>query len=173
MYVIHGTFAHTGHIIEASLYGTGDYTGQIHSFSEIGPGGLPGPRGVTPRPWVCDIDGDGSSAQWLTPDGNSIPIITSNPISSPLTGSELVATYEANPYLDRLRLFRGPLYNSPSGEYCCVLTVFPNPNSDQRRCVTLSEYGGVVAAGRRKGSLGNTVCMRKFSNLCKRIKFKN
>ena len=130
MYVIH-TLAHTGRIIEGSL--VIDYTGDIRSFSEIGPGGQPGV--VTPRPWVCDINGTGSSAQWVTPDGSIVPTASSSPITNQLTGSELYTTFEDGPVgmLDRLRLFRGPLYNSPDGEYCCVL-------ASQRRCVTLSEY---------------------------------
>ena len=128
------TLAHIARISEASILI--DYTGEIRSFSEIGPGGQPGV--VTPRPWVCDIDGDGSSAQWQTPDGSTVQPAPSDPIDNQLTGSELYTTFETgNP--DRLRLFRGPLYNSPDGEYCCVLTTVPN----QRRCVTLSEYGSV------------------------------
>ena len=121
-------------IIEVSI--ATDYTGEIHSFSEIGPGG---PGGVTPRPWVCDIDGDGSSAQWQTPDGSTVPPAPSDPITNQLTGSELYTTFEDGGPLDRLHLFRGPDYNSPDGEYCCVLTAVAN----QRRCVTLSECGGV------------------------------
>ena len=46
VYFIHA-FAHTVSISEASI-GT-DYTGEIHSFSEIGPGGLP--VDVPIRPW--------------------------------------------------------------------------------------------------------------------------
>ena len=133
------TLAHTytGRILEGSL-ATGDYTGDIRSFSEIGPGGpFEGSNVVQPRPWICDINGNGSSAQWQTPDGSTVPPAPSDPIDNQLNGSELYTTFEDRSFvsLDRLRLFRGPDYNSPDGEYCCVLTAVPG----QRRCVTLSE----------------------------------
>ena len=64
-----------------------------------------------------------------------------HPITTPLTGSQLYTTFEDGSLIggpiDRLRLYRGPDYNSPDGEYCCVL-------ANQRRCVTLSEYGGAT-----------------------------
>ena len=130
---------HTGGIIEGSL-GIGDYTGDIRSFVEIGPGG---PVEVIPRPWICDINGDGSSAQWQTPNGSIVPTVPPTlPAGFQLTGSELYTTLVVDIHgVYRLRLFRGPLYNSPDGEYCCVLTAVPN----QRRCVTLSKYGSVEA----------------------------
>ena len=116
-----------------------ELTGEIRSFSEIGPGGpFTGPNAVTIRPWVCDISGDGSSAEWQTPDGSAVPTTTSDLIANQLTGNELVTSFEDGVPLDRLRLFRGPDYNSPDGEYCCVLTA-----TNERRCVTLSEYGDV------------------------------
>ena len=130
------TLAHTAGVRLASLPTGSDYTDDIRSFSEIGPGG---PPVVQPRPWVCDINGDDSSARWVTPDGSTVPTAPSDPITNPLTGSELFTTFEDGSSLDRLRLFRGPDYNSPDGEYCCELTEVTN----QRRCVTLSEYGGV------------------------------
>ena len=130
LHVIH-TLAHTAGVYEASLPSGTDYTGDIRYFSEIGPGG---PVDVRPRPWVCDINGDGSSAKWQTPDGSIVPTAPSSPIDNQLTGSELYTTFEDGSPLDRLRLFRGPLYNSPEGEYCCVLTA-----TNERRCVTLSE----------------------------------
>ena len=136
------TLAHTAGVYVASLPAGSDYTGDIRSFSEVGPGG---PAEVQPRPWVCDINGDGSSAQWQRPDGYAVPTAPSDPIDNQLTGSELYTTFEDGSLIghptDRLRLFRGPDYNSPSGEYCCVLTAVAN----QRRCVTLSEYDGVEA----------------------------
>ena len=107
-----------------------DYTGQIRQFSEIGPGGpFEGPNIVTPRPWVCYVQGTASSVQWETPDGSVIPTVTSG--FTQANGSEL---YQGTNFF-HLALIRGPDYNSPDGEYCCEITTI----SGQRRCVTLSE----------------------------------
>ena len=100
-----------------------DYTGQIRQFSEIGPSGF----GTTPRPWLCNVVNVASSWQW--PNGSVVPMIPSG--FTQATGSELYqATTEGGPVL-----IRGPDYNSPDGEYCCVIPTVPG----QRRCVTLSE----------------------------------
>ena len=76
---------------------------------------------------------------WQIPDGSIVPT-SPLPAGFQLNGSELYSTFEDrsidNSDINRLRLFRGPDYNSPDGEYCCVLTV-----TNERRCVTLSEYG--------------------------------
>ena len=122
------TFAYTARIAESREPVTVDYTGQIRQFSEIGPNGF----GTTPRPWVCYFQGViASTVQWQTPDGRVVPSG-----SGQATGSDFYTidiTYA-------LALIRGPDYNSPDGEYCCVITLVPG----QRRCVTLSECAVLV-----------------------------
>ena len=121
-------FAHTVRIAESREDHTIDYTGQIRQFSEIGPSG----EGTTPRPWVCYTDFkpvDNPIVQWQTPNGSVVPMIPSG--FTQATGSEL---YQATIGLGQA-LIRGPDYNSPDGEYCCVITTV----RCQRRCVTLSE----------------------------------
>ena len=123
------THTHTVRIAESREPATVDYTGQIRQFSEIGPGG----NSTTPHPWVCYVQGIDPHVdpvvQWQTPDGSAVPTIS--PGFTQATGSELYQlTTGGGPALTR-----GPDYNSPDGEYCCVITTVP----DQRRCVTLSE----------------------------------
>ena len=124
---------HTDRIAESREPAAVDYTGQIHQFSEIGPGGPhDGPNRVLPRPWVCYAASN--AAQWQWPNGSVVPT-GFTPITT--TGSEL---YQVAVDSSRLVLYRGPDYNSPDGEYCCVITTVP----DQRRCVTLSECTRVL-----------------------------
>ena len=94
-----------------------------------------GPTTIIPRPWVCYAPGFDlqNIVQWQTPDGSAVPTRTG---SNEATGSELFQTFQWG----QVVLYRGPDYNSPNGEYCCVKTTVPG----QRRCVTLSEYGKVV-----------------------------
>ena len=126
MYIV-CTLAHTDRIVESAegqADPNADYTGQIRQFSEIGRGGV----GTTPRPWVCYTQSTSSSiVQWQFPNGSGVPSG-----SGQAEGSEFFQVY-----LDdgRLVLLRGPDYNSPDGEYCCVI---PSVSS-QSRCVTLSE----------------------------------
>ena len=120
-------FTHTVRIAERREADTVDYSGQIHQFSEIGPGGA---STVTPRPWSCYTEGISKlHAQWQTPNGSVVPAVPSG--FTQASGSELYQLASKEGPV----LFRGPDYNSPSGEYCCVITTVP----DQRRCVTLSE----------------------------------
>ena len=127
MYIV-CTVAHTGRIVEAAeghQDPTADYTGQIHQFSEIGQSGT----GTIPRPWVCYTQSASSSTvQWQFPNGSVVPSGTGQ-----ATGSQFYQLYQSD---GRLVLIRGPDYNSPDGEYCCVVTTDPG----QRRCVTLSEW---------------------------------
>ena len=119
------TLPHTVRIAESSEPNTADYTGQIRQFSEIGPAG----PGTTPRPWVCYVQGVasiGSDVQWQTPNG----VVPSG--SGQATGSQFYTIAIA----PGLALIRGPDYDSPDGEYCCVITT----TSDQSSCVTLSEW---------------------------------
>ena len=127
MHVHNCTLAHTVRIAESREPVTVDYTGQIRQFSEIGPSG----SGTTPRPWICYTDFDLVNnpiavVQWQTPSGSVVPSGTGQ-----ATGSQF---YSAD-IAQGLALLRGPDYNSPDGEYCCVITSV----SGQRRCVTLSE----------------------------------
>ena len=125
MYILVCTLAHTVRIAESTEQFTVDYTGQIRQFSEIGPGGT----STTPRPWVCYTQGVasiGSDVQWQTPNGSGVPSGTGQ-----ATGSQFYSLDISQ----GLVLIRGPDYNSPDGEYCCVITTV----SGQRRCVTLSE----------------------------------
>ena len=68
----------------------------------------------------------GSVVQWQTPGGLSL--LNG---SGQATGSQLFQVYLGH----GVALVRGPDYDSPEGEYCCVITTVPG----QRRCVTLSE----------------------------------
>ena len=109
-----------------------DYTGQIRQFSEIGPGGDPA---ITPRPWVCYspyiYPGSDPFVQWQTPDGN----VSTEFGGTFANGSQLFQIAISG----GLALCRGPQYNSPDGEYCCVIT-----GTYQRRCVTLSECASTL-----------------------------
>ena len=124
MYNIY-TLSHTVRISESSEPATVDYTGQIHQFSEIGPGG----SGTVPRPWICYVQAVasiGSDVQWQTPSGNVVPSGTGQ-----ATGSQFYSIAISQ----GLALLRGPDYNSSDGEYCCEIPTVPG----QRKCVTLSE----------------------------------
>ena len=110
-----------------------DYTGQIRQFSEIGVGG----PGTIPRPWVCNVPGFDlrNITQWQTPDRSAVPTRTGSN-EAIATGSELFQIFAWG----HVALCRGPDYNSPDGEYCCVLTTAPG----WKKCVILSEYGIVI-----------------------------
>ena len=129
MYIV-CTLAYTVRIVESDDGAddpTADYTGQIRQFSEIGPSGV----GTIPRPWVCYTQRTTlSTVQWQTPNGSVVPTVPSG--FTQATGSEL---YQVSVDSTLFALIRGPDYNSPDGEYCCVITSV----SGQRRCVTLSE----------------------------------
>ena len=127
MYIV-CTLAHTDRIVESAegiADPNADYTGHIRRFFEIGRSGV----GTKPRPWVCYTQRASSSSdvQWQFPDGSAVPLG-----SGQAMGSEF---YQQFLHDGRLALIRGPDYNSPDGEYCCVIPAVPS----QRRCVTLSE----------------------------------
>ena len=131
MYIV-CTHAHTVRIAESGAPNNVDYTGQIRQFSEIGPNG---PSTVMPRPWVCYVNHELIAAQWQTPNGSVVPTVPLGFIQA--NGSELYQIVAANE--GHQILIRGPDYNSPDGEYCCVKTDPP-----QKRCVTLSESTGAL-----------------------------
>ena len=122
---------HTGRIAEAAegiADPNADYTGQIRQFSEIGPSGM----GTTPRPWVCYVSSStASSIQWQTPDGSVVP---ATPPGFTQAVGDVLYQFVIDDF--RVAIIRGPDYNSPDGEYCCVITTV----SGQSSCVTLSEY---------------------------------
>ena len=115
---------YTDRIAESGEPSTVDYTGQIRQFSEIGPGGV----GTTPGPWVCYVQNTSSGVQWQMPNGSVVLTVPSGFIAN---GTELYQTTNSS----GAALIRGPDYNSPDGEYCCVIPMV----SGQRKCVTLSE----------------------------------
>ncbi len=111
-----------------------DYTGEIISFSDVGPGGG-APTHPPPRPWLC-VTNNPIGVRWLFPNGTEVP--TRNEFateevpegSEVATGDQLFTTL----FSGALALYRGPTHNSPDGEHCCVVT-----GTTQRRCVTFSE----------------------------------
>ena len=132
MYIV-CTLAHTSRIVEAAEGGRdpdADYTDQIRQFSEIGQSG----KGTTPRPWICYTQSASSSTvQWQFPNGSDVPSG-----SGQAMGSKFHQEYLSD---GRLVLIRGPDYNSPDGEYCCVAPSV----TDQKRCVTLSECASTLS----------------------------
>ena len=138
MYVVCVLSPHTVRIAASIEASSVDYTGQIRQFSEIGVGG---PSTNTPRPWVCYAVGFDlrNVVQWQTPDGSAVPTSTG---SNEATSSELFQIFDWG----QIALYRGPNYNSPDGEYCCVNTTV----SGQKRCVTLSEYEIVIKVNFKK-----------------------
>ena len=92
---------------------------------------------VTPRPLVCYVEGRSIAAQWQTPNGSVVP---TEPLGFTLAnGSELYQTSTVFNEHRLVVLIRGPDYNSPDGEYCCVKT-----DPSQKKCVTLSECAGAL-----------------------------
>ena len=123
------TLPHTVRIAESRELYTVDYTGQIRQFSEIGQSGT----GTTPRPWICYVQGVasiGSDVQWQTPTGS---VVTTAPQGFTQAVGDVLYQFVIDDF--RVALIRGPDYNSPDGEYCCVIPSV----SGQRSCVILSE----------------------------------
>ncbi len=98
-----------------------DHTGEIISFSDIGTGA--GAASNLPRPWIC-YNTNINNVVWQFPDGTAVPAGV-----EPVTGDQLFTRVGAPRILSR-----GPTYNSPDGEHCCVRTT-----TNERRCVTFSE----------------------------------
>ncbi len=106
-----------------------DHTGKIVSFAAIGSGA--GAVKISPRPWVCLTD-DISNVEWQFPNGSLVGArirITDTYLAS---GTNLFSR-NVGPHC--VVLYRGPDYNSPDGEYCCVRTT-----TNDRKCVTFSKY---------------------------------
>ncbi len=108
---------------------TTDHTGDIISFSDVGPGPV---GGTNPsHPLYCYTSERGGVV-WQTPNGlDSVTLDTSPGVVA--TGSDFIFTGAP----DAIALLRGPNHFSPDGEHCCVRTALGAPES---RCVTFSEY---------------------------------
>ncbi len=107
-----------------------DHTGEIVSFAAIGYGGDPS---ITPRPWVCYAD-DTDNVEWQFPNGSTVLSFLNlqNDYSATASGTQLLTG--KFPQFG-VPLYRGPDYNSPEGEYCCVRST-----TNERKCVILSEF---------------------------------
>ncbi len=99
-----------------------DHTGEIISFTDIGSGA--GAANVPPRPWTC-YNTNINNVVWQFPGGAAVPSG-----DEPVTGDKLITRNNAPRILSR-----GPTYNNPDGEHCCVRTT-----TNERRCVTFSEW---------------------------------
>ncbi len=108
-----------------------DHTGDIISFSDIGPGPVTSTN--LPRPWYCYTSNRGGVV-WQGPNGGSVTLDTSSGVVA--AGSALIFTGAPNPDNDAIALLRGPDRFSPDGEHCCVRIAVGDPES---RCVTFSE----------------------------------
>ncbi len=96
-----------------------DHTGEIISFSDVGPG-----RGTDLRAWYCYTSVT-SGVVWQDPGGCAVPIDT-NRVA---VDDELFISGVEN---TAVALHRGPTHFSPGGQHCCV-------RGNERRCVTFSE----------------------------------
>ncbi len=106
-----------------------DHTGDVISFSDVGPG----PVGGTdlPRPLYC-YTSERAGVVWQTPNGaDSVTLDTTAGVVA--TGSDFIFTGAPG----AVALLRGPNHFSPVGEHCCVRIAAGDPES---RCVTFSEY---------------------------------
>ena len=107
-----------------------DHTGEIISFSAIGPGPVTGTD--LPRPLYC-YTSDAGGVVWQTPNGaNSVTLDTTAGVVA--TGSEFIFT--STPGGVAIALICGPNYFSPDGEHCCVMVA---GGPAERRCLTFSE----------------------------------
>ncbi len=76
---------------------------------------------------MCFTD-DISNVEWQFPNRSLVGAQTDPPAS----GTDLFSR-NVGPHC--VLLYRGPDYNSPDGEYCCVRTT-----TNDRKCVTFSKY---------------------------------
>ncbi len=107
-----------------------DHTGEIISFSDVGPGPADGTN--LPRPWYCYTSDRGGTV-WQTPNGvDSVPLVRNS--GAVASGSELIFIGPPDPTANAL--LRGPTHFSPDGEHCCVRV---DNGPAERRCVTFSE----------------------------------
>ncbi len=113
---------YTGRLAASNEVSPADHTGEIISFSDVGPG-----AGTSPRAWICYTDPGGT--MWQGPGGSTLPIVRDRDAA----GTELFISGVNNV---GLALHRGPNHFSPDGEHCCVRL---NTNPNLRRCVTFSE----------------------------------
>ncbi len=100
-----------------------NHTGEIISFSDVGPGSRVGTN--PPHPWYCYTKNPGGVV-WQFPNGSNVPIGSTVGTELFITGVEHTAVV----------LHRGPTHYSPDGEHCCVRI---DKGTAQRLCVTFSE----------------------------------
>ena len=99
-----------------------DHTGDIVSFTVIGPG-------LGRCPWIC-FTTDTTNVEWQFPNGTTVTEIENKfDIETNLSSARIGNR--------RYALFRGHDYFPPDGEYCCVR--MNGSVEAERKCVTFSE----------------------------------
>ncbi len=78
---------------------------------------------------MCLTD-DISNVEWQFPNGSLVGAQTHPPYLA--SGTNF---FSRNAVPHYVILYRGPDYNSPDGEYCCVRTT-----TNDRKCATFSKY---------------------------------
>ncbi len=116
-------FWHTARLASPNEPDGTDHTGEIISFSDVGPGSRVGTD--PPRPWYCYTK-DPGGVVWQFPNGSGVPIGSAVGTELFIRGVDHTA----------VALHRGPTHFSPDGEHCCV-RIANGPA--QRLCVTFSE----------------------------------
>ncbi len=114
---------HTARLASPSESFDTDHTGEIISFSDVGPGAGTNP----PRPWYCYTN-DPGRVRWLFPNGDHIAAVFHRDVHR----NELFIS--SVPGLIAVALHRGPDYFSPDGKHCCARN-----DGTLTRCVTFSE----------------------------------
>ncbi len=108
---------------------TTDHTGDIISFSDIGPGPVTGTN--PPRPPLYCYTSNAGGVVWQDPNGGGVTLdLTPRVVAA---GSEFIFTGAPGGVV---ALLRGPNHFSPDGEHCCVRV---SQGAPERRCVTFSE----------------------------------
>ena len=102
--------------------------GSTIPITNVGPGGVG--RGLGVSALAC-FTASASTAVWLTPDGNTVPLQTDTQTSF-TAPPNTIQRREQGPFLT---LHRGDGFISPAGQYCCGSVT----NANQRLCVTLGK----------------------------------
>ena len=104
--------------------------GSTIPMTNVGPGGARERTGLGISPLFCDTTSP-STAVWLTPDGNTVPLQTD-------TQTSFIAppnTIQRREQGFLITLHRGDGFISPAGQYCCG----SRTNVNERLCVTLGK----------------------------------
>ena len=99
--------------------------GSTIPMTNVGPAGVG--RGLGLSALACFITA--STAVWLTPDGDIVPLQTQTSFTAPPN------TIQRREQGSFLTLHRGDGFISPAGEYCCGSLT----NVNERLCVTLGK----------------------------------